>query len=236
MPLQTSLTTLAVLLLFGLVPLAGQDTPAGTEPAPAPAPDAGAQPEAPEVKASNARELLEKLNAEAKRDAERIKEIESILFPYEDKVAMELFFMASGEYAFLRRQSESARTAGRFFQAQQQIDRSSWDGVSIFFDTAYDAMRSGYLWVGREQGLINEDVQLFNDLRTKVQEEMAKRPDGQAMLKLAQERDALLGKSRASAPLLKYFNERRQWWKGYPDYEATVKESVGLPAPAGGER
>jgi hypothetical protein len=94
--------------------------------------------------------------------------------------------------------------------------------VSFFFDTAYDALRAGYLWVGREQELINADIELFNDIRAKVREEMRKRPDGQEMLKLAAERDQLLGKSRASEPLLKYFNERRLWWKSYQDYEATI--------------
>lgn len=185
----------------------------------------------PKTTVSNAQQLLAQFNRQAEKDRARIKEIEGILFPYEDKLAVEIFFMAPGEYNFLRHQAEAARIAGRFFQAQQQIDRSSWDGVSIFFDTAYDSMRSGYLWVGREQSLINEDVQLFNDLRNKVQEEMRNRPDGATMLKLAQERDQLLGKARASAPLLKYFSERRQWWKNYPDYEATIKQSAGATAP-----
>lgn len=221
MPREIALTWM-VFLAVGLAVLRGQEAPlegevggdaeAMSEEVPGPF----------QVRANNARELLKQLNEQARKDQERIREIEGILFPYEDKVAVEVFFFAPGEYTFLRKQSEGARTATQFFQAQTQIDRSSWDGVSLFFDMAYDAMRAGYLWVGREQGLINEDVQLFNELRTKVQEEIRKRPEGAEMMKLAQEREQLLAKAKTSAPLLKYFNERRQWWKGYPDYEAVI--------------
>jgi hypothetical protein len=223
MPRQTALITVLLSALLAPGPVPAQD--AADTPAPdstETAAEAAAESNPVQVRANNARELVKQMNEEAAKDEARIKEIEALLFPYEDKIAQELFFMTAGEYTFLRRQANSSRTAAQYFQAQQQIDRSSWDGVSFFFDTAYDAVRAGYLWVGREQGLVNEDVQLFNDIRTKVQEEMRKRPDGQEMLKLAAERDQLVGKSRASAPLLKYFNERRQWWKSYPDYEATI--------------
>lgn len=223
MPRQTALITVLLSALLAPGPVPAQD--AADTPAPAssePAAEAAAEANPVQVRANNAKELVKQMNEEARKDKARIKEIEALLFPYEDKIAQELFFMTAGEYTFLRRQADGSRTAAQYFQAQQQIDRSSWDGVSFFFDTAYDAVRAGYLWVGREQGLVNEDVQLFNDIRTKVQEEMRKRPDGQEMLKLAAERDQLVGKSRASAPLLKYFNERRQWWKSYPDYEATI--------------
>jgi hypothetical protein len=223
MPRQTPLIILLLCALLAPGPVPAQEADASSASgATKSSAEATAQPNPVQVRADNAKELIKRMNEEAAKDKARIKEIEALLFPYEDKIAQELFFMAPGEYTFLRRQADQARTAAQYFQAQQQIDRSSWDGVSFFFDTAYDALRAGYLWVGREQELINADIELFNDIRAKVQEEMRKRPNGQEMLKLAAERDQLLGKSRASEPLLKYFNERRLWWKSYQDYEATI--------------
>lgn len=178
-----------------------------------------------QANARNARELLKKLNEENAKNEKRILEIEGILFPYEDRLAQELFFLSPGEFTFLRKQTEAAQVANQFFQAQSRLDRSTWDGVSLFFDLAYDALQAGYLWVGRENELVAQDAQLFNDLQTKVQEEMARRPEGAEMLKLARERQELLTKMKSSGPLLKYLTERRQWWKSYPDYEATVLEA-----------
>jgi hypothetical protein len=225
------LILLWVAVACGFVPLhlQAQDLPPDQVQTSDPTPGTSAKPEdarPAQVRANNAKELLDQLNAEDKKNRDRIKEIEAILFPYEDKIAVELFFFTPGEYGFLRRQTEGARSATQFFEAQSRIDRSSWDGVSFFFDLAYDSLRAGYLWVGREQALITEDTKLYNDIRSKVQEEMRKRPDGEAILKLSAERDALLSKAKTSEPLLKYFNERRQWWKSYPDYESTLTETV----------
>jgi hypothetical protein len=213
---------LPAMFLFLAVAPAAQGQPT-TPPTPTPS--------APTDKAvaANPAQMLKDLQEKNQRIRARIQEIENILFPIEEEIAKRNFFFTTGEYAFLRIQSETSRTSSRFFEAQSRVDRDSWDAAAAYFDLAYDALKDGYLWVGREQSLVGEDTKLFNDLQTKVREEMEKRPDAEKLLQLITERDQLRQALQTSGPLLKYLTERRLWWRSYPDYVDTVKkDSVEL--------
>lgn len=219
MPFPTPQLTACLLWAATVSLLQGQEA--------VPAPAAPEQPAAPAEEkvptAANADQLMRMMAEKDAKARQRIREIEGIVFPVEDALAVELFFFAPGEYTFLRLQSEIQRTAGRFFDAQSRIDQDSFDGVAEFFDLAYDQMKTGKLWVGREQNLITEDAALFNELRAKVQEAIRKRPDGQKLLDLLAERDRLIQERAQSGPVLKYFTERRMWWRSYPEYQEAVK-------------
>jgi DNA repair exonuclease SbcCD ATPase subunit len=220
---QRMFTLLSATFLFlTVVPTAQGQSPTAT---PTPTPSAPTD----KAIAANPAQMLKDLQEKNQQIRTRIQEIENILFPIEEEIAKRNFFFTSGEYAFLRIQSETSRTSSRFFEVQGRVDRDSWDAAAAYFDLAYDALKDGYLWVGREQSLVGEDTKLFNDLQTKVREEMEKRPDAEKLLQLITERDQLRQALQTSGPLLKYLTERRLWWRSYPDYVDTVKkDSVEL--------
>jgi hypothetical protein len=193
------------------------ETPAASTAAPAPPPT-----KAP----ANTQQLLESMLKEETAAKARIKEIEAIVFPIQDEIAQKQFFFSPGEYAFLRMQSETASSTAKFFEAQRRIDQDSWEGVADAFDIAYEAIRQGQLWVGREQSLVAEDAALYSDLKSKVTAAIQQRPDGKKIMALIEERDQLLNRTKASGPMLKYLSERRQWWERYPEYMQTVRDQA----------
>lgn len=223
MPLQNKqLRVLACCLAVLAAPqLPAQETsPAETSPPPA-------APPAPKPKQpASAAQMLAQMQEEETRAKARIKEIESIVFPIQDEIAQKQFFFNKGEFAFLRMQTESGKTSAKFFEAQSRIDQDSWAGVAEAFDIAYEAMREGKLWVGREQSLISEDAALFADLNAKVLAAIRERPDGAKIMDMIEERDRLMNQSRASGPMLKYLSERRLWWTAYPEYMQAVQQKT----------
>jgi len=192
----------------------------------APAPAAETPPAAKPKQPANAGQMLTQMREEETRAKARIREIESIVFPIQDEIAQKQFFFGQGEFAFLRMQTESGKTSAKFFEAQARIDQDSWAGVADAFDIAYEALREGKLWVGREQSLIAEDAALFADLNAKVMAAIQSRPDGAKIMAMIEERDRLMNQSKSSAPMLKYLSERRQWWKGYPEYMQAVQQKT----------
>ncbi|MDX6767490.1 MAG: hypothetical protein SFU85_11955 [Candidatus Methylacidiphilales bacterium] len=185
--------------------------------------ETGGLPAAPKAPA-NIQEVLKTLKESEKNDKARIREIEGIVFPVQDEIAQKLFYFNPGEFSFLRMQSEAGRSLSRFFEAQARIDQDSWAGVADAFDVAYEALKGGQLWVGREASLVGEDSALFGELSAKVNEAMAQRPDGAKLLAMIDERNKLLAKLKTSAPMMKYLGERRQWWQNYPGYIKAVEE------------
>lgn len=192
---------------------------------------APAVPEVPKPKPkapANAGQMLAKMQEDETKAKARIKEIESIVFPIQDEIAQKQFFFKQGEFAFIRMQTEAGKSLSRFFDAQTRIDQDSWAGVADAFDVAYQALRAGNLWVGREQSLISEDAALFTDLNAKVLAAIRERPDGAKIMAMIEERDRLMNETRAAGPMLKYLAERRLWWESYPEYMQAVQKK-GAP-------
>jgi hypothetical protein len=228
MSFKNELTWVLCCTWLSTAALHAQEAPAEASP-PASVPPAAAADAAVPSKTkppSNAQQMLENLLKEETQAKARIKEIEAIVFPIQDEIAQKQFFFSPGEYAFLRMQSETSGTSGKFFEAQRRIDQDSWAGVADAFDIAYEAIRQGQLWVGREQSLLAEDAALYGDLKSKVTAAIQQRPDGAKIMDLINERDQLLNRAKASGPMLKYLSERRQWWERYPEYMQTVRDQA----------
>lgn len=171
-------------------------------------------------------EMIKKIREENEQAYARILEIEAIIYPAQDEAVVKLFGLQKGEFDFLRMQSESPKSANDYFRKQQRMDRGDMTGIAAYFDEMYEAIQAKEYWIGRESSLVGDDGALFNELKGKVMEELAKTPDGQKVLAMITERDMLIGKLKTSQPLYKYFSERRLWWKSYPEYETVVKEDI----------
>jgi hypothetical protein len=169
-------------------------------------------------------EVVTKIKKENEQAVLRIAEIEKFIYPLQEQTAQKIFGLQSGEYTFLRMQAQTPQSATQFFDKLKNTDRSSFGGIVSYFDEAYDALQKGDYWVGREGSLVSDDSALFAELEEKVLEEIRKRPDGDKVIGMIAERDLLLKKLKTSKPLYSYFNDRRLWWKSYPEYEAIVKE------------
>jgi hypothetical protein len=177
------------------------------------------------------KELLEKVKKENDEAVKRIAEIDATVYPIQEDIAQKLFGLRVGEYTFLRMQTQAPQVASQYFEKLKNSDSNSFEGMAVYFDETFEALQAGEFWVGREGGLVQEDVSLFKELQAKVLVEQAKRLDGEKLNRMMAEREILLTKLKTSQPLFKYFSERRQWWRNHPDYESVVKKDNVVVSP-----
>ncbi|MDR1191686.1 MAG: hypothetical protein LBK60_08520 [Verrucomicrobiales bacterium] len=185
----------------------------------------------------NVNELVKKVQEQNAQATKRILEIDAYVNPILGETANRLFGVHSNEYLFLMKQS-LARRAPAVFGKQRGADNQTPDGILEYFDKAYAAIQRKEFWFGREESLVPLDNQLYQMMKTDVLAAIAKRSDGEKITAMLTERETLLSRLNTNLPLFNYLQERREWWKTYPDYMKTVEqESQGIEAeirPGGG--
>jgi hypothetical protein len=175
---------------------------------------------------------VEKMKGERNKILARIKEIDAIITPVREKIVVEVVGLDVEEYRALKMQSDNAGIGSKYFPALRKIYTTDMAGAGLYFDEAYEALSRGKLWVGREEKLIDEDIQLQTSVEAEITEAMSALPNGAGLLQLMAEKEELLGRLKASSPLLNYLTERRRWWDAYPDYIDTLKGDHPATTPA----
>jgi hypothetical protein len=225
---------LTVNLLATVLFLGGVEARAQQAPAAAPAP-AGGDLSLNAAKApQNLDELVKKIEKEREEAIARIEVIDKKVNPVLEDTAKKTFGIEKDEYAVLKMQSESRRSAS-FFSRQRNLDRNDVQGILEYFDGAYAALQSGDYWYGEEERLVQEDASLFGTLQAEVLKNVQARPDGAEILAMIEERKQLVAKLGTSQPLYRYLTERRQWWTSYPEYMEALKTDVETSAHYRGE-
>lgn len=226
---RSACTIVKLLALFALVCF-----PAGVRAQEVPAPPSGTSVASTgnEAMAFNAAkkppnldELAKKIEKDREKALARIGEIDKKVNPILEETAKKTFGIEKEEYAVLKMQSESRRSAS-FFSRQRNLDRNDVDAILDYFDGAYAALQSGDYWYGEEERLVQEDASLFGTLQTEVLKNVQMRADGAEILAMIEERKQLVSKLGASQPLYRYLTERRQWWTSYPEYLESLKTDV----------
>lgn len=178
---------------------------------------------------------LEKMKGERNKILARIKQIDAIIIPIQEKLVVEVVGLDVDEYRALKMQAENSSVGSQYFPKLRKGYTADLGGASAYFDEAYEALSKGKLWVGREEKLIQDDVALLASVDVDVTEAMMKLPNGRELVALMQERADLRSKLEASSPLFNYLVERRRWWSAYPDYIDTLKAdhpaATAPPAP-----
>jgi hypothetical protein len=185
-------------------------------------------------KPPNLDELVKKIEKERETAIARIAEIDKKVNPILEETAKKTFGIEKEEYAVLKMQSESRRSAS-FFSRQRNLDRNDLGAILDYFDGAYAALQSGDYWYGEEERLVQEDASLFGTLQAEVLKNVQTRPDGAEILAMIEERKQLVSKLGTSQPLYRYLTERRQWWTSYPEYVESLKTDVEAASQYMGE-
>jgi hypothetical protein len=178
----------------------------------------------------NVSELVKKVQEQNEKATKRILEIDSYVNPILGETANKLYGVKSEEFLFLMKQSLSRR-APAVFRKQRSADTQTPEGILDYFDKAYSAIQAKEFWYGREESLVPQDAALYQMMKTDVLAAISKRLDGDKIQSMLTERDTLLSRLNTNLPLFNYLQERREWWKTYPDYmKAVEQESQGIDA------
>jgi hypothetical protein len=172
---------------------------------------------------------VEKMREEREAAAKRILEINKILDPVENRLALKLFGFDETEYRALRAQAENPQVGADFFAKFRRVYTASLDGAALFFDEAYASMSKGQFWFGREEELVQKDAALFAEIQAAIVDEIRRLPEGEELIKLMAERSELRRSVEVSGPMFEYLSERRNWWKAYPAYLQTIREQTSTP-------
>lgn len=182
----------------------------------------------------NVNELVKKVQEQNDKATKRILEIDAYVNPILGDTANKLYGIKPEEFLFLMKQSLSKR-APAVFRKQRSADNQTPEGILDYFDKAYAAIQAKEYWYGREESLVPQDAALYQMMKTDVLAAIAKRPDGDKLQSMLAERDDLLARLNTNLPLFNYLQERREWWKTYPDYmKAVEQESQGIDAEVNG--
>ncbi|MDR1303927.1 MAG: hypothetical protein LBK76_01770 [Verrucomicrobiales bacterium] len=186
---------------------------------------------------NNVNELVKKVQEQNDKATKRILEIDAYVNPILGETANRLYGIKPEEYLFLMKQSLSRRSPA-VFRKQRSADNQTPEGILEYFDKAYAAIQASEFWYGREESLVPLDSALYQMMKTDVLAAIAKRADGEKIQAMLTERETLLSRLNTNLPLFDYLQERREWWKTYPDYmKAVEQESRGIDAeirPGGG--
>jgi hypothetical protein len=178
----------------------------------------------------NVNELVKKVQEQNEKATKRILEIDSYVNPILGETANKLYGVKSEEFLFLMKQSLSRRSPA-VFRKQRSADTQTPEGILDYFDKAHAAIQAKEFWYGREESLVPQDAALYQMMKTDVLAAISKRPDGDKIQSMLTERDTLLSRLNTNLPLFNYLQERREWWKTYPDYmKAVEQESQGIDA------
>jgi hypothetical protein len=182
----------------------------------------------------NVNELVKKVQEQNDKATKRILEIDAYVNPILGETANKLYGIRPEEFLFLMKQSLSKR-APAVFRKQRTADNQTPEGILDYFDKAYAAIQAREYWYGREESLVPQDAALYQMMKTDVLAAIAKRPDGDKIQGMLSERDMLLSRLNTNLPLFNYLQERREWWKTYPDYmKAVEQESQGIDSEING--
>ena len=176
-------------------------------------------------------ERIKELQETRKKASARIQQIDAVLLPVKEEIAAKLFEITKEEYRALLVQSKRPDVAARYFQKMQAAYTATQDGIAQYFDDVHGSLLSGQLWMGREESLVKQDAEMFNEMEKQVLEAMKMLPNWAELEKLIAEREKLEAASRIPDPFLKYHLERRAWWRTYPDYIPTLQDTQPAGTP-----
>ncbi|MEM9400681.1 MAG: hypothetical protein AAF984_10775 [Verrucomicrobiota bacterium] len=97
-------------------------------------------------------------------------------------------------------------------------------GIAYYFDDAYEALRDGQLWFGKEERIIEQDVKLYQEMESILREAVAQRSDGDKIIELMDERDRIIEEKYELGPMNDYLIKRRRWWNYHPTYAQSLEE------------
>jgi hypothetical protein len=203
----------AMMLVMG-GPLRGQDAPVAGTNAP------------PKIE-----DRIKELRETRKKASARIQQIDAVLIPVKEEIAAKLFEITKEEYRALLLQSKRPDVAARYFQKMQAAYTATQDGIAQYFDDVYESLLAGHLWMGREDSLVKQDAEMFNEMEKQVLEGMKKLSNWPELQKLIEEREKLELASSIPDPFIKYHLERRAWWRNYPDYIPTLQDTQSTGTP-----
>ncbi|MEM9443748.1 MAG: hypothetical protein AAGA18_00215 [Verrucomicrobiota bacterium] len=168
-------------------------------------------------------EFIEKVQVQLVKALDRIEEIDKIVDPYLEKIVQQEFLLKASEYQMLKKQSENASIAKKFFEKANKQQDDTFSATVQYLDNAYEALKVGELWIGSEGSLVEKDAKLFKYVKSEAIKVAATMEGGAEILELINERDELISKFDRISPLFDYYLDRQEWWQYYQDYQDELK-------------